>query len=179
MVPKLLRANDVAVDPQHSVIVRGCSPLAIRPRCGNVYQVDSSVARGVLLRYFLAERDRDVDAAMATVSAHPSWLLPNRRVEGPDAVRDLYQRSLPLLPEGWFDENIRALDDSQITHWGDAHCVIEYSDEYAMHRGWVMVIHFDDDGMIRSENAYPPPGSSLPTNRGAEFESLPGVVRRS
>jgi hypothetical protein len=93
-----------------------------------VYRVVSSVAREVLLRHFLAERDRDVDAAMATVSAHPSWLLPNRRVEGPDAVRDLYERSLPLLPEGWFDECIRALDDSQTTHWGDAHCVIEYSD---------------------------------------------------
>ena len=153
--------------------------MAIRPRCGNVYRVDSSVAREVLLRHFLAERERDVDTAMATVSAHPSWLLPNRRVEGRDAVRALYERSMPLLPEGWFDESIRALDDSQITHWGDAHCVIEYSDEYAMHRGWVMVIHFDDDGMIRSENAYPPPGSSLPTNRGADFEGLPGVVPHS
>jgi hypothetical protein len=77
----------------------------------------------MLLRHILAERDRDVDAAMATVSAHPSWRLPNRRVEGPDAVRALYERSLPLLPEGWFDEYIRALDDPQITHWGDAHCV--------------------------------------------------------
>ena len=93
-----------------------------------MYRVVSSVAREVLLRHFLAERERDVDTAMATVSAHPSWLLPNRRVEGPDAVRDLYERSLPLLPEGWFDECIRALDDSQTTHWGDAHCVIEYSD---------------------------------------------------
>ena len=102
--------------------------MAIRPRCGNVYRVDSNAPREVLLRHFLAERERDVDTAMATVSAHPSWLLPNRRVEGRDAVRALYERSMPLLPEGWFDESIRALDDSQITHWGDAHCVIEYSD---------------------------------------------------
>ena len=90
--------------------------------------MDSSVARVVLLRHFLAERDRDLEAALATVSADPSWRLPDRRVEGRDAVRALYERSLPLLPEGWFDECIRALDDSQTTHWGDAHCVIEYSD---------------------------------------------------
>jgi hypothetical protein len=141
--------------------------------------MDSVVAREMLLRHFLAERDRDVDATMATVSAHPSWRLPNGRVEGRDAGRALYERLLPLLPEGWPDENIRALDDSLITHWGDAHCVIEYSDEYSMHRGWVMVVHFDDHGMIRSENAYPPPGSSLPTDHGADFESLPGVVRRN
>jgi hypothetical protein len=131
----------------------------------------------MLLSHYVAERARDVDATMATVSARPSWLLPNLRVEGRDAGRALYEKVLPGLPEGWSDECIRALHDPQITHWGDAHCVIEYSDDYPLHHGWVVVTHFDDDGMVRSENVYPPPGSILP-DLGADFESLPGVIRR-
>ena len=139
--------------------------------------MDPRAARQVLLAHFRGERDRDLDATMAPLSAHPTWLVPNYRLEGREAVRALYAKALVAMQEGWMDESIRALDDPQVTHWGQAHCVMEYSDAYPMHRGWVMVVHFDDDGRIRSENVYPRPDHRLPPDLGRDFEALPGVTR--
>jgi hypothetical protein len=41
-----------------------------------------------------------------------------------------------------------------------------------------MVVHFDDDGRIRSENVYPRPDHGLPADLGQDLEALPGVTRR-
>ncbi|MGA8705579.1 MAG: hypothetical protein WB646_01190 [Steroidobacteraceae bacterium] len=46
----------------------------------------------------------------------------------------MYDKALPRLSEALADEFLRALDDPQVTHWGEAHCVIEYSDAYPRHR---------------------------------------------
>jgi hypothetical protein len=130
----------------------------------------------MLLAHFQGERAGDLDATMAPVSVRPTWLFPNYRLKGQEAVRAFYSKTLAGLPQGWMDECIRALDDPQVTHWGETHCVIEYSDAYPMHVGWVMVAHFDDDG-IRSENVYPRPDSGVHPALGSDFDALPGVTR--
>jgi hypothetical protein len=77
------------------------------------------------------------------------------------------------------EDPLLALDDPKVTYWGDEHCVIEYSVEYPMHHGWVMVVHFDGD-RFAGESAYlttadrsKESGDAL----GADFGDLPGVIR--
>jgi hypothetical protein len=137
--------------------------------------MDRKAFRQMLLAHLLGERARDLDATMAPVSAHPVWLVPNYRLEGRETVRAYYAKALVAMREGWMDECIQALDDPQVTHRGEAQCLIEYSDAYPMHHGWVMVVHFDDG--IRSENTYPRPDHGLQVAMGADFEALPGVTR--
>jgi hypothetical protein len=138
--------------------------------------MDQMAARQMLLTHFLGERDQDLDATMAPLSTNATWLFPNYRLEGRRAVQAFYAKTLAGLPDGRMDECIRALDDPQITRWGATHCVIEYSDGYPMHHGWVMVVHFDEDG-IRSENVYPRSDSGIHPDLGEDFDALPGVTR--
>ena len=127
--------------------------------------VDSKIHRDVLQAHFLAELARDVDAIMATMSDNPTWLVPGDRVEGLEAGRALYEKFLPTLPEGWFDECLGALDDPRTTRWGETHCVIEFSEAYPLHRGSVMVVHFEGN-KLSEENLYPRPQNPRPSGRG-------------
>jgi hypothetical protein len=138
--------------------------------------MDPLASRQMLLTHFRGERDQDLGATTAPVSMNATWRFPNYRLEGREAVQAFYAKTLAGLPEGWMDECIRALDDPQITLWGPTHCVIEYSDAYPMHRGWVIVVHFDEDG-IRSENVYPRPDSGIDPDLGEDFDALPEVTR--
>src|SRR5580765_3485938 len=97
----------------------------------------SDAARQSLRDHLAGELAGDLDATIAPLSDHPMWLITNYRVEGREAVRAMYETVLGRLPEGLIEEISRALDDPKVTHWGDAHCVIEFTDEYPLHRGSV------------------------------------------
>jgi len=134
----------------------------------------SEAARQSLREHLAGELSRDLDATMAPLSERPVWLIPNYRLEGCEAVRAMYNRTLPLIPAEYVEEMRRAIDDTTVTHWGEAHCVIEYTDEYPLHRGSVLVVHFDGD-RISGEHGY----LTQPTEGlfGEDFEQVPGVTR--
>ena len=113
----------------------------------------SEAARRNLEAHIRGECERDIDALMAPLSAHPRYVIPGGVLEGRAAVEAMYRNVLPMLGPELSAEYLRALDDSAVTCWGDQHCVIEYSDAYPLHRGMVVVVHFDGD-RVRSENTY-------------------------
>lgn len=74
-----------------------------------------------------------------------------------DAIRMHFPAPLRFdasVREGGTSGTLRALDDPEVTRWGDSHCVIEYSDDYQLHRNMVVVVHFDKEDKIKSENTY-------------------------
>jgi hypothetical protein len=141
----------------------------------------STTAKEMLRAHIAGELAGDIDATMAPLSDYPIWVTPTHRIEGRDAVRALYERVLKVSIAGLMDEYLRALDDPQVTKWGESHCVIEYSDEYPLHRGWVSVVHFDGD-RVAGEHAYvtlPDQMKRYGEGSGEDFEALPGVTRRT
>lgn len=113
----------------------------------------SETARANLRAHILGERAKDLDALMAPLCDEPSYVIPGYLLKGRGAIRALYEEVLPHLPPELLDEYLRALDDPEVTHWGDDHCVIEYTDDYPYHRNMVVVVHFDGD-KVKSENTY-------------------------
>ena len=137
----------------------------------------SDAGRQNLRDHLAGELARDLDATMAPLSERPVWLVPNYRIEGYEAVRALYERVLPLVPAEYVEEIRRAIDDTTVTHWGESHCVIEYTGAYPLHRGWVLVVHFDGD-RISGEGGYVmPPTETVTDLFGDDFEHVPGVTR--
>ncbi len=139
----------------------------------------SDAAREMLRAHVAGELAGDLDATMAPLSDHPVWLIPNYRLEGREAVRAMYEMALNVQPAEYVQEILRALDDPKVTYWGDSHCVIEYSDEYPLHRGWILVVHFDGD-RVAGEHGYqtlPDQFARSGGSLGADFEELPGVTR--
>lgn len=138
-------------------------------------------AKQSLRDHLAGELAGDLDATMAPLSDHPIWLIPSYRIEGREAVRALYERVLNVMPAAYTEEILRALDDPNVTHWGESHCVIEYSDEYPLHRGWVLVVHFDGD-RVAGEHGYQTLPDEIARSGGAfgaDFDDLPGVTRLS
>jgi hypothetical protein len=113
----------------------------------------SAAARRNLEAHINAERVHDVEAVMATLSHSPHYVIPNCVLEGREAVRAMYERALKHLPTKHYDEYLRALDDPRVTRWGDDHIVLEYTDDYPLHRDMVVIVVFDGD-KIKSENTY-------------------------
>jgi hypothetical protein len=141
----------------------------------------SEAAKQALRDHVAGELAGDLDATMAPVSDSPTWLIPGYRIEGRDGVRALYEMVLDLVPAASTEEILRALDDPNVTRWGDSHCVIEYSDDYPLHRGWVLVVHFDGD-RLAGEHGYqtlPEELARVAVSFGADFEDLAGVTRLS
>lgn len=136
----------------------------------------SQAARKNLEAHIQGERQRDVAALMTPLSEHPRYVIPNYVLEGRAAVEAMYRLTLPILSAALSDEYLRALDDPQITRWGDDHCVIEYSDDYPLHRGMVVVVHFDGD-RVKSENTYYTSTKRAGTFPANAFEGVPGVTR--
>jgi hypothetical protein len=136
----------------------------------------TDAAKQSLRDHLAGELAGDLDATMAPLSERPVWLIPNYRVEGHEAVRAMYDMTLPL-PAEYVEEIRRAIDDPTVTRWGESHCVIEYSDAYPLHRGWVLVVHFDGD-RISGEHAYMTlPTKTWPGLFGEDFEHMTGVTR--
>jgi hypothetical protein len=100
-------------------------------------------ARRNLEAHIQGERNRDLDALMAPLSDAPCYVVPGWVLEGRAAVRTMYERAMPLLSPELSDEYLRALDDRAVAHWGNDRVVLEYTNTYPLHRGMVVVVHFD------------------------------------
>lgn len=136
----------------------------------------SPSARETLKAHILAERAGDLDGAMATLSDNPVFVVPNFRVEGREAVRAMYKLSIGALPPEYYDEILRALDDPRVSRWGEEHIVLEYTDDYPLHRGLVVVVHFDGD-RVKSENSYCSSASRFERVRYPDdFAMMPGIT---
>ncbi len=114
---------------------------------------------------------------MAPLSNHPVWLIPNYRLEGREAVRAMYARALKVMPAAYTEEILRALDDPSVTRWGESHCLIEYSDAYPLHRGWILVVHFDGDRIAGEHGYLTLRAQTSDGGFGKDLEELPGVTR--
>ncbi len=134
-------------------------------------------ARRFLEAHIAGERVCDLDALMAALSDYPRYVVPGWILEGREAVRTMYERALPLLSPELSDEYLRALDDPRVARWGDDHVVLEYTDDYPLHRGMVVVVHFAADGRVRSENTYFSTPELLERFRTASYEGVPGARR--
>lgn len=132
-------------------------------------------ARKTLEKHILAERASDLDGAMATLSDNPVFIVPNLKVEGKEAVRAMYALSMGVLPSEYYDEILRALDDPDVARWGEDHIVLEYSAAYPLHRGFVVVVHFDGE-RVKSENTYCSSSAKFEQVRYPDdFLRMPGV----
>jgi hypothetical protein len=134
-------------------------------------------ARRNLEAHIQGERDRDLDALMAPLSDVPCYVVPGWMLEGRAAVRTMYEGAMPLLSPELSDEYLRALDDPAVAHWGDDHVVLEYTPDYPLHRGMVVVVHFDAQGRIHSENTYFATPSLLARLPAEAYEGVPGAAR--
>jgi hypothetical protein len=139
----------------------------------------SRAAKEMLRAHVAGELAGDVDAAMAPLSDRPVWCIPGYCVEGREAVRALYEAALKIQPVEFVKEILRALDDPEVVFWGETHCVIEYSDAYPLHRGSILVVHFEGD-RVAGEHAYHTTPDQIERSRvgiGAALEGVPGVTR--
>ena len=139
----------------------------------------SEAARQSLRDHLAGELAGDLDATMAPLSERPVWLIQNYRLEGQEAVRAMYEKALALTPAEYLEEILRAIDDPTVTYWGESHCVIEYSDAYPLHRGWVLVVHFDGDRVSGEHGYFTLPAETSTGLFGEDLEHLPGVTRLS
>lgn len=137
----------------------------------------SKAARQNLEAHIAGERAKDIDAALAPMCDNPRYAVTNYILEGRAAIRAMYERALPHLPPENFDEYLRALDDPHVARWGEDHIVLEYTDGYPLHRGMVVVVHFEGD-RLKSENTYHTTAERAKTAVFDEaFEQVPGVTR--
>ena len=134
-------------------------------------------ARRYLEAHIAGERAGDLDALMAALSNHPCYVVPGWILDGREAVRTMYERALPLLSPELSDEYLRALDDPRVARWGSDHIVLEYTDDYPLHRGMVVVVHFDAEGRVRSENTYFATPDLLARLGTVSYDGVPGARR--
>ena len=136
----------------------------------------SKTARKNLEAHIAGELAGDIDAAMAPMCDNPRYVVPNYILEGRAAIRAMYERALPHLPKENFEEYQRALDDPRVAYWGENHIVLEYTDDYPLHRGMVVVINFEGD-RLKSENTYYTSTSKVSAARFDEpVVRIPGVT---
>lgn len=114
----------------------------------------SAEARKNLELHIEAERRHDMEGIVAPLSDDASFIVDSMIFEGKDAIRSMYERGLDQLTSERQDEYLQALDDPEVTKWGPTHCVIEYSDKYPLHKNLVVIVHFDEQGKVKSENTY-------------------------
>jgi hypothetical protein len=134
-------------------------------------------ARRHLEAHIAGERARDLDALLAPLCDEPRYVIPGWILEGRAAVRAMYQRVLSLLTPALSDEYLHALDDPCVARWGDDHVVLEYTDDYPLHRGMVVVVHFDAGGRVRSENTYFATPALLARHSSESYDGVAGVTR--
>jgi hypothetical protein len=134
-------------------------------------------ARRHLEAHIAGERNRDLDALMAPLSEQVRYVIPGWILEGRAAVQAMYERVLSLLTPALSEEYLRALDDPRVARWGDDHIVIEYTDEYPLHCGMVVVVHFDVNGRVRSENTYFATPALLSRHSTESYDGTAGATR--
>ena len=113
----------------------------------------SALARKNLEAHIKGERAQDLSALLAPLSETVSYVVPDYVLHGRAAIAEMYRRVMPSFSPALADEYLRALDDPTVARWGDNHCVLEYSEAYPLHRGMVVIIHFEGDH-VKSENTY-------------------------
>ena len=134
-------------------------------------------ARSNLEAHIAGERVRNLDALMAPLSERPRYVVPGWVLDGREAVREMYRRALPYLTPELSEEYLRSLDDPRSTRWGDDHIVIEYTADYPLHDGMVVVVHFDSQGRIWSENTYYAKPGLMERFPTPSYDGVPGASR--
>jgi hypothetical protein len=134
-------------------------------------------ARSNLEAHIAGERLQDLDALMAPLSVRPRYVVPGWELDGREAVREMYRRALPYLSPALSDEYLRAIDDPGVSRWGDDHIVIEYTADYPLHAGMVVVVHFDESGRLYSENTYYATPALNDRFPAPTYDDVPGARR--
>lgn len=128
-----------------------------------------------------AEFALDIDATMATVIENPFYELHpmGYRIEGAEAVAEMYRRMLPS-----YMANVRRAD-LRTKLFGDNSITCEY--RFAIRQpdgGWLTayrmgIVEFAEDGRVLSERDYISTAmADLMTNAlGEDFIAVPGVSR--
>lgn len=130
-----------------------------------------------LKAHIAAEAAGDIDAIMATLGAHPRYVIPDYLCEGRAALKAMYEWARPSLNPANSAEYLRALDDPAVCLMADDHIVLEYTDAYPLHAGMVVVVRFEGD-LIASENTYFTHRTRFhPAGDDAQFLAVPGVSR--
>ncbi|MBV9840149.1 MAG: nuclear transport factor 2 family protein [Sphingomonadaceae bacterium] len=134
--------------------------------------------RKALETHIEAERSRDIEAIVASLSDDPYYIVPGFELRGRAALRAMYQRAMPALTPENSDETLRALDDPAVTTWGPDHIILEYTRDYPIHYGMVVIVRFAD-GRVRSEHTFYSSAEGPPALAGS-LEGTPGAtpVRR-
>ncbi len=102
--------------------------------------------------------------------------MPGYVLHGRAAVAEMYRRVMPMVSAELSDGYLRALDDPAVTRWGDDHWVIEYSGAYPLHRGMVVIVHFEGD-LLCSENTYFTSVRRFEAaKRGSPLGNIPGAI---
>ena len=137
----------------------------------------SAARMATLKAHIAAEALCDIDAIMATLGANPRYVIPDYLCEGRTALRAMYERAAGALTPENSAEYLRALEDPAVCLMGEEHIVLEYTDDYPLHAGMVVVIRFEGD-LIASENTYFTHRARFPAaGDDAAFLSVPGVSR--
>lgn len=127
------------------------------------------------------EVERDLDATMTTVSANPMYELPSAgwKVEGRDAVRELYRRFFASADGKVLSAETRvvaATDDNVLVHEG--YTVRQAPDGSTRQSRSATVVLFDGD-LVAGERIYSD-GYQAQLHRealGDDFGDVPGVTR--
>ena len=133
--------------------------------------------RAALKGHIAAERARDLDGIMETVSDDVYFIIPGFELRGKPAVRALYAQAMPNLTEANADEYLRAMDDPAVATWGPELLILAYDTSYPLHYGMFVVTHFSQ-GKVKSEHTFinvTPNSASAQPQLGA-FASVPGVT---
>jgi hypothetical protein len=130
--------------------------------------------RQALVEHIEAERTREIDAIMASLCDDPFYILPGVELRGQAALRAMYQGAMPSLTAENADEYLRALDDPAVTSWGSDHIVIEYTRDYPIHYGMVVIVRFAQ-GKVRSEHSFCSLDAGTPSLAGP-LGGVPGVT---
>lgn len=133
--------------------------------------------RAALKAHIEAERARDMDAIMDSLSDDVLYLLPGLELRGKAAVRVMYEQAWEHLTSDNADEYLRALDDPAVASWGQEHVVLAYTPDYPIHYGMFVVTHFAG-GKVRSEHTFytVTPNSASANPELGPFAGVPGVT---
>lgn len=128
-----------------------------------------------------AEFALDYDATMDSVVDDPMYELHPQglRINGRSAVREMYQRILPV-----YMANVRR-PELRVKAYGDNSVIAEY--KFAIRQpdgGWLSayrmgIVEFAEDGRVYSERDYQSPAMAdmMTSALGEDFYDVPGVER--
>jgi hypothetical protein len=148
----------------------------------NNVKSDQAGILAIVKQHAVAELSVDIDGTMATLVDHPvyNW-FPNRlRIEGADAVREMYARLAPLLIQFRASEENRS---TNFTTFAESAYAVEVDLDYRIADGSIKRVHTAsfirfDGGRLLGETTYLDSYLADVVNSllGDEFRKLPGVT---